>query len=325
MRIAFTSCINTGYYPEQPVWDWIAARAPDHLVLLGDSIYLDVGKPHLNPITCLGTEFVQHGHRLYRQLLAQPRFAALVQALGPGRCWSIWDDHDFLWNDALGAEAAANPDQREKMQLSTALQSAFRAALASGLAPGSFPDDPLGPAFWPPPTQPLEVPSIPLAPGLWLHLLDCRTHRTRTWLTAESKRTVLGADQKARVAQAIAAAPGAVHLLATGSTLGAYQRRYARDWQWLTDLAAKHRLLALSGDIHRNQSDGFQTPGFPLHEVTSSGAAIRDAVVAGQRRRNYGLLDVADDVVQFHVYADDKEQTRWARRIDRATWLPLPG
>lgn len=41
MRIAFASCIATNVFSDQPVWEWIGAHAPDHLILLGDSMYLE--------------------------------------------------------------------------------------------------------------------------------------------------------------------------------------------------------------------------------------------------------------------------------------------
>ena len=44
VRIAFASCMCTPYFSDQPVWNWIAAKQPDHVVLLGDSIYLDVAR-----------------------------------------------------------------------------------------------------------------------------------------------------------------------------------------------------------------------------------------------------------------------------------------
>lgn len=324
MRIAFTSCMSAGIFPDQPVWDWIAAQQPDHLVLLGDSVYLDV--PVLNmqhPSEMSDNDFAQHLFALYSAQLAQPSFRALVQGLPKGRVWSIWDDHDFLWNDACGAEVRKDAQQRDKLRTTTAFQEAFRAALSAGLAPGSFPAAYNAAVFWQSNQPPLSTPSVALAPDVWLHLSDGRSYRTRTWLLAESKRTILGADQRQRLSQAVLAAPGALHLLASGSTLGAYKRGYAQDWRWLSALAAQERILVLSGDIHRNDCDAFHTGGWPLHEATASGAAVRDAVVVGARRRNYGLLDISADRVSFRLFADNKEETRLARTLARSTWLPV--
>lgn len=316
MRIAFASCMCTRVFADQPVWAQIAAQQPDHLVLLGDSIYLDIATP-VQPQDMGEFEFAQHLVTLYNELLAQPQFAALLQAMPAGTVHSIWDDHDFLWDDAMGAEVARQPQHNGKIRLSTGCQEAFRAALAQGGA--GFPADPTDARLWDANQPPLTTPSLPLAPDLWLHLLDGRTARTRTFLLAESKRTQLGAAQRDRFGAAISAAPDAVHLVASGSTVAGWQR-YTKDRHWLDALAARQRLLVLSGDIHRNQLDAFYTGGWPLHEATSSGAAVKDAVVVGAVRQNYGLLDVDNDAVTIRLFSKNKlEQTR---TLNRATWLP---
>ncbi|MEW6706317.1 MAG: hypothetical protein AB1430_15840 [Pseudomonadota bacterium] len=320
MRIAFASCMNTRVFQDQPVWDWIAAQQPDHLVLLGDSLYLDLypGTP-VHPEQMNDDTFAQHLFALYSELIAQPQFAALVGALPPGRVHAIWDDHDFLWNDALGAEV--HPVHSGKLRLSTAFLEAFRAALAQGLAPGSFPSAYNDPAFWNANQPPLRTPSIALQPDVWLHLADVRSLRTRTWLLSEHKRTLFGTAQRATFEAAIRAAPAhALHLWATGSTIAGYQR-YTRDLAWLLQLAHDHRMLVLSGDIHRNNLDAFYTGGLPLHEATSSGAAVRDAVVVGAACRNHGLLDIDAQALTLQLF---KRRSLEARRVlDRVSWLPV--
>jgi alkaline phosphatase D len=300
----------------------VAARQPDHLVLLGDSVYLDVPLPGAtHPMDMDEDGFARHLFERYTVQLAQPQFAALVRGMGPGRVWSTWDDHDFLWNDACGARERKNPAHAAKIRLATAFQEAFRAALAQGLAPGAFPPVYEDARFWDPAQPPLSTPSIALAPDLWLHLADVRSWRTATWLVAAAKRQLLGPAQRQQLAAAMDSQPGAVHLLASGSTLAGWQR-YDGDWRWLLDRAARERVLVLSGDIHRNQVDAFHSGGWPLHEATSSGAAVRDAVVIGQRRRNFGWIEVQPDRVGLHLFADDREQPALQRRLDRTTWRP---
>lgn len=319
MRIAFASCMFTREFADQPVWTWIGAQAPDHLVLLGDSIYLDL-KTAVHPSNMTDMDFAEHLHALYGELLAQPQFAALVRSLPAGHVHTIWDDHDFLWNDALGAEM--HPVHSEKLRLSTAFHEAYREALAGQLAPGSFPATALDARFWNPQQPPLTTPSLDLGGDVHLHLTDGRSFRTRTWLLGEARRTLFGAAQRDTFAQAIATAPQAVHLWASGSTLAGYQR-YAKDWSWLLEQAAHQRLLVLSGDIHRNQVDAFHTGGFPLHEATSSGAAVRDAVIVGAARRNHGLLDIDAQTVRWRLFKGNQLQAALARTIDRQTWLPV--
>jgi len=321
MRIAFVSCVCTALYPQQPVWDWIAAQQPDRLLLLGDSTYFDIDSAS-HPRDMPDWEFAQHIYQRYAELIAQPQFAALVGGMPPGTVHAIWDDHDFLWNDATGGDKNTRLVHGGKIRLATVFLEAFRAALQQQLAAGSFPPGPGDASFWNTNQPlPLTTPSLQLEPDLWLHLTDGRTNRTSTFLVAESKRTVFGDAQKAAFAQAITNAPQAVHLWASGSTMAGYQR-YTKDIAWLMGLAAQQRMLMLSGDIHRNALDAF-TNGpnrFALHEATSSGAAVKDAVVAGAMRQNFGILDIGPQQVDISLFS--RNRLELSRTIFRQTWLP---
>lgn len=318
MRLAFASCCFTRVIAGQPVWDTIAAQAPDHLVLLGDLLYLDVLTPQ-PPQEMADLTFAQHLFALYRELVGQPQLSALVRALPPGRVHALWSDHDFLWHDACGAEL--HPQHTRKLELSTAFHEAFRDALAQRLAPGSFPDSVEDPRFWRA-GHPLATPSVALAPDAWLHLSDGRSHRTRTWLLPESKRALLGTAQRQRFEARLDAAPDALHLWASGSTIADYLR-YPQDLHWLRERAATHRMLVLSGDLHRNAFDTHATRGFPLHEATSSGAAVRDAVTAGVVRSNHGLVEVDDATVRVRLYRHGRVEAQ--RCIERTRWQVQPG
>jgi len=320
MRIAFVSCSFAELYPDQPVWAWIGAQQPDRLVLLGDSTYFDIAAtPH--PRDMDDWAFAQHAHQRYATLVAQPQFCALVRAMPPGTVDWIWDDHDFLWDSASGGDADMRAVHGGKIRLSTAFLEAFRAALRQGLAAGSFPAGAGDPLFWNMNQAQLATPSLQLAPDVLLHLSDGRTHRTRTFLVPESKRTIFGDAQKTAFTQAITNAPQAVHLWASGSTIAGYQR-YTKDLAWLMGLAARQRILVLSGDIHRNALDAF-TNGpdlFPLHEATPSGCALKDAVVAGAACQNFGLVDIGAQQVNISLFK--RNRLEQSRTIFRQSWLP---
>lgn len=319
MRIAFVSCMYAPKFRDQPVWDWIAAQQPDRLLLLGDSTYFDIEMPNqTHPRDMSEDEFAFHAWRRYNAQLTQPQFAALVASLPPDSIDAIWDDHDFLWDNVCGGEREVRVNQAAKVRYGTALLEAFRRTLKQQGVPGSFPayhDF----SLWFPDQPPATTPSLQLDTDLWLHLSDGRTYRTDSRTNPEAKRTIFGGAQRATFTQAIDAAPDAVHLFASGSTFGGY-RRYPADRNWLKGLAATRRILMLSGDVHYNAMDEFrqENGGFPLQEATSSGAAVKDLVVVGAMRRNFGLVDIDPATVTIRLFSDNVPNT--PRTIDRASW-----
>jgi alkaline phosphatase D len=323
MRIAFTSCFNARVFQNQPVWDWIGQKRPDHLVLLGDSVYLDAPMPTPSVQDMSEWEFTQHLYRLYALQLEQPQFNALIKSMGRNKVWSIWDDHDFLWDDMAGAVANNDPMSRAKMMLSTAFQEAFRYTLANNLAPSTFPAtaNVVNPA-----TAPLSTPSVSVAPGVQLHLTDGRTFRTFAgWLTSQANRTIFGSAQRRRLTLEFEKHPDAVHVLASSSVIARAKLDYHEDWHWIEAMAAKYKIIILSGDIHRNALETHQIPGaHPLYEATSSGAALGTLVIGGADIRNYGLLSIQDQYVSVSLFAQNMEDTRFALKIDRATWSKIP-
>jgi alkaline phosphatase D len=328
MRIAFASCMSIDVYKDQPVWDWIAARKPDHLVLLGDSIYLDVPLGGTHPQDMGDNEFAEHLLSRYSRQMAQASFAALVRGLPAGRVWTVWDDHDFLWNDARGGDVAKDAKHREKIRLSTAFHRCFRSALAARLAAGAFPAQVNDAEFWKANEPALDAPSVKLGAKLWLHLSDGRSYRSNPWPPFGSAKCVLlgTAQRQAFGARMAAANTKAVHLFASGSTSSAYRRDYEDDWQWLLEQAQKRRVLMLSGDIHRNDSAAAisGSGGFALHEATSSGAAVKGGlVVVGSRRHNYGILETNGTELTTKLYADNQEEVALSRRIRVADWMPI--
>lgn len=89
--IAFGSCLRQ--WKPQPVWDGIAAVAPDVFVFLGDNIYADRGY----------YRFMREPERIgsaYAALAAQEGFQRLKKR---AIVHATWDDHDYGRNNA-GAE-----------------------------------------------------------------------------------------------------------------------------------------------------------------------------------------------------------------------------
>jgi alkaline phosphatase D len=319
MRIAFGSCSCISALANQPTWDWIRAANPEHLLLLGDLIYLDIGTS-VHPKKMSDPVFADHLLHCYRKQLGQAQFAKLIAHLGAGRVHATWDDHDFLWDDACGAAVAADPMQASKIPLSLWAHHDLRVALGAGLGLAGFPTASTAWFATPAPEGPSQ--SLQLQPDLWLHMLDSRLHRDRTSLGNQGKRQLIGSTQRRRVGKLIENHADAIHLLAIGST-SADWKHYEQDWLWLMSTAAKARCLLVSGDIHRNECDAFNTGGWPLHEVTSSGTAIKSLVVAGSKRFNHGLIDIDANHLSWSLYSKGVVDAAQSRRLLRSSWLPV--
>jgi len=317
MRIAFTSCMSAASFPQQPAWNEMAARTPDVLVLLGDSAYYDVGEGAsiglLKNMTA--NDFAQHAHARIGAQLAQPDFQALVRAPQLST-YAIWDDHDFLWDGACGGDIAKQPQWSGLVPPSRAVFAAFRAALAARLAPGSFPPAPFA---WSPAVPEPGYSTVALADKVLLHLTDGRSYKRRS-----HSGPLLGAAQLDAIEAACDAAdPDTVHLLATGVVFDARNGEtwldHKKEYDRMLAIAARHRVLILSGDIHDNNLASYrQTGGRPLFEATSSGAAVCTAVTFGALQRNWGLLEIDAGTVKLEIFKSGV--TQYAGAIARGSW-----
>lgn len=310
MRIAFTSCSSIQLVPNQQIWADILDRRPQHVVLLGDNIYNDVPGPGIYNLEKMSTyQFAEHMWGRYRELLAEPNFSALVRDRRI-TLHAIWDDHDFMWDDAEGDRLLRNPEQQEKGFFSTNCMRAFRKALESN-NPNNFPsainDTALWGDFTPQTFQPLGARSVELESGgrCWLHLTDGRSWRSR--------RDMLGDEQRTYLGRVIASAPDGLHIFASGSTFtgkGGWARS-SPDLAWLDGQLGTNTWLLLSGDIHRNQWAQHGLSRGHLVEATASGAALREYLntqVPGPELRNFGLLDLDAGQTRFRLFSFNQVQ-----------------
>lgn len=134
MKIAFTSCIDAIDDPTQPVWDRIRNLAPDVLVLLGDTMYMDYGiallgsnRPVGGPRKLADDDFAKTMHARYKLQWSVKSFRGLL-ASGP-QLAMVWDDHDFAWNNARGLGTEKHfAVSREKRLIAQGLFRQFREA-----------------------------------------------------------------------------------------------------------------------------------------------------------------------------------------------------
>lgn len=320
MKLAFTCCMSAYTFDDQPVWDQIDASGATQLVLLGDSAYYDVDESTIYAVKQMSAhEFAQHAYARLRHQCRQPQFRRLV--MKPSlTTHAIWDDHDFLMNDACGLAVAADPTLAPLLPASRAAFDAYRNALTQRKP---FPEPP---DIWAADVPPPRYEPVALGDDVWLHLTDGRSYKS-----AGGKASLLGRAQfdklEADIRSRTQAAPNAVHLLASGVTfhhpLGESWSDCVAERDRLLDLATDHRILMLSGDVHENRvplphrKPGALATHWPLLEVTSSGAALRRLVNYLKRVRNWGLLDIGPKTIGVRLTG--LEGTTEVA-IDRASW-----
>jgi hypothetical protein len=321
MKLAFTSCVSAFTFTDQPVWDQIDASGATRLVLLGDSAYYDADGSNVGAVKDMGADqFAKHAYARLRKQCQQPQFRKLVTK-DSLTTHAIWDDHDFLFNGACGAELAKQPTLAPLIPPSRAAFKAFRDALREKQP---FPEPP---DLWRDDVPAPGYECVDLRDGIWLHLPDGRSFKS-----AGGHDALLGAAQFTALAQRIEAItakdPDAVHLLASGVVFDG-----SPDEMWtkcvdestkLLALAASHRILMLSGDIHRNRVPpprwrSKPEPGDkPLLEATASGAALREGVNVLELLCNWGLVDIRPDKIVVRL--SSLQQPPLIKVIDRASW-----
>lgn len=306
MRIVFTSCCDPLYDGEQRAWDEVRSLGPQHIVLLGDNIYMDFKfSKHLNARQVRKLKVADFARRMHASYASQWAVASFRSAIAGAHVHAIWDDHDFAWNNSRGAgdddgEAFVPADRRH---VSRALFQQFRDALVS--KPGAYPAYGLGEATHVPDGGSIHA-KADLAPDVRLHLLDGRSFR-------QSAGEMLGDLQQRRIAGDWLQPPG-LNLVASGVTLEEGWKAY-KDLAWLRGQARAHRILVLSGDIHEVRfSDKHGIP-----EATASAMAQPQFSWWFNKRTNaFGVLDVEPQRVVISLRASGKELVR--REIDRVNW-----
>ncbi len=264
LMIATGSC---NYVPDRPyeptpnafgagfeIFDTIAARRPDMMLWLGDSIYYrdaDFAEPD------------QVAARMHARWAATRSFAPMQRLLRTGQHVAIWDDHDF------------GPDNSNRdFPLKATALALFRDYWANpgyGLPgePGIFARVPLG--------------------DVELFLLDDRYHRDDDAGT-DPARTMLGAQQLEWLKGALRRSQATFKVVTNGSRMlsdrpspeargGEGWHNFPRERQAFLDWLAAERIdgvFFLSGDIHYTHLTERERPGtYPLTELTCSPLTAR--------------------------------------------------
>jgi alkaline phosphatase D len=313
--------------PQQVAWLALTGENPDHIVLLGDNVYMDYGLgdhiPNGRAIKLSLAEFSQVMHAYYTQQWAVQNFRA---ALAEPVVHAIWDDHDLGCDNGRCLEPDVFPpphpgddiptDSRYMppayRQCARSLFEQFRQALKD--KPTSYPANPL-----PDGVATVDLGSIAntvdLAPGVRLHLTDGRTFRP----VKGHDRSMLGEAQRQALQHALLPEPG-INLIASGTTLKDWKTYYP-DYVWLCEQAQTHRILVLSGDIHEPD---FRVRG-RLFEATASAMAQPAGITAivGKKSDVFALLTVDATSLTLKWWVEGKCCTTDTQRISRDTWQLL--
>ncbi len=305
-RVAFGSCCHQSR--NQAIWTAIAAQKPDLFLFMGDNIYGDSRRMDVL-------------RERYGRLLAQPDYRAM-QA-GGCRVLATWDDHDYGENDA-GAEFPVKAESQRVFLESFAVPK----ERGPWSRPGIYDSYVFGPE----------------GRRLQVILLDTRYFRSKLLRMEVVKDRMLGryAENTAPDATILGSAqwtwleaqlrqPAELRLIVSSIQLLAVDHFWER-WQnfprererflrLLRETGAKNTLI-LSGDRHlaeimRLPEDDALSPGFPLHEITSSGLNQTFDEGGGEPNRyrvgenftaaNFGLLAVDWEARQVRGEIRDRQ------------------
>ncbi len=352
MKLAFTSCSDPVDWPQQKVWSLIARQRPDHLLLLGDQIYMDYGKPvSLNPDNGEPAgfddlRFAAHMYLRYQRQWAAMRGSGLWQLPGL-QVHGIWDDHDFAWNNSYAGAGPVEPGTHypahelpvppRKQQIARHLfRQFFQNLRALDYPPNELAqparidtlDDDLRRPVVHSDALPAGVPGrVTLGAGIHLLLTDGRSFRSSQDRPKE-QRTLLGHEQMEWLQGSIE--DGAISIIASGCTLDqgnplGKSESWSRypDYQALKDFLQGRqdaRVLLLSGDVHK--TDIRHDHGPRLLEVVASGAGRPWGKLIKLDKGNFALLEIGHRAITVHRHEGEPPEGGWKtpRVIDRASW-----
>ncbi|MBX3402324.1 MAG: alkaline phosphatase D family protein [Phycisphaeraceae bacterium] len=252
VSLAFGSCCKDKPGEPLPIFDTIASHAPDALVLIGDTPYIDS--------TDLAVQ-----RRRYREFLSNPQLAALRASTAT---YATWDDHDFGRNDTDGRLKGRENARRAFVEYHANAGADGRGESSEGgeNGEGIYSKFRLGP---------VEV-----------FLIDARWFsRTETSPVDPQKLTLLGAMQWEWLKRELRASTATFKVLATGMIWnesvrplktdywGAYPHERAAVWKFIADEQIDGVVL-MGGDIHRSRllrhAPEFTGAPYPLYEFISS-------------------------------------------------------
>ena len=262
------------------VWTEIAAERPARLLLLGDNVYFPGAA-------------VRRAKRAYARLRDVP---TLVEARKKLEVRAIWDDHDFGFNNARGA----NYSEAYKRDVRRLFNAEWNPRRDRG-APIHFFED-VGPVR--------------------IVMLDVRTWRTNPGQGEDAH--VLGQSQLDWLRGALQHS-GQYTLVCSGSTISDNRRLGDGKPRRESLCAYKHELAELvkatetaphpifvSGDVHFNKLYPAGAPRLggpvPFPEIITSGVVRKLRGAPDENLGNYAVLTFSDSAAQVELRSNDPRQ-----------------
>lgn len=294
-RIAFTSCIRRkNKHDMQPQWQAIIDADPDYLLLTGDHIYMDFGYWPFSreythkPKSYSANEFRRIMQEKYELQWAEPHFKTLIDKMkAKNGLIATWDDHDFAWNNACGAQV---PDE-----IKTISRELFHHYL------GKPENDAYQSAL-----NPQDLYGFYDIPGARIIVLDTRFYAEEACLFKPDAK-LLGDQQWQFLTQALQhTAPLTLIVSAISLTKGGENwQRYRKEYQKLQDLLRPIKgAIVIAGDIHSN---ALLAPDKkrPCYELIASGMAVNQLGLPFgiTDQRNWGLMDIDSENIAISLHS----------------------
>lgn len=307
LTVALTSCTRYQAGQEQTVWQDILSADPDYLLLLGDQIYMDFGLWPFSA-TPIGTpkrfsvdQFERHMRQRYEQQWAEPHFSRLLAHMrAKGGFFGIWDDHDFAWDNACGADTSV-PAQAQLAQKAAISRRLFHEFMACA-------------------TQPPLIYGLHDTALARFIFLDNRSYASSP---KADRPTLMGKEQMSFLAQSLDH-DKPYTLICAGLTFTRGNENwssYPEEFAAFCELVRERPgVIYLAGDIHRNLlAPPSRTGTPPCYEIVSSGACVNQLGLPFEfdRRRNWTWLRLDDAGVSVRQ-VDKHGSSGW--RIDRHSW-----
>lgn len=282
LKLAVVSCANSNFSDHYKIWDTIADKNPEYLLMIGDNLYADISQSGVKLKVApdlLWEKYVD-------QRLSLPIF--FQQKLIP--IHALWDDHDYGMNDG-----------NETYEYKSESAQIFEAFFAQSLNDENY-------------TKGKGVGGLLAMGDFNLFFLDGRSFRS-----TDSSGMHLGKEQQDWLMKALAEESQPSLLIKGDQFFGGYHRfesfegNHQKDFEnFIADLRKmKMPFIFLSGDRHLSEIMQFPRSlfGLPSFEITSS--PVHSKLFPDSGEKNPWRVVHNDAAMNFMLIQNVAEDNHW--------------